>query len=125
MTATYAEQYARLIADEVLDLESGILDGYDLTEHDPADRPYEAAMLWLSELALDVEVTRSLNADAVTAVTITRTVGGPWCAVTFSHYSEHTVTAASGHDRATVKLYGRQVAIVADVILDYYAEVKA
>lgn len=124
-TLTDAERYARLIADEVLGLEDGILDGHDLTEHDPGDRPYEAAMLWVADLALDVEVTRSLASGDVTAVTITRTLGGPWCAVTFAHYAEHTVKAAWGRDRATVEIWGREIATVADVILDYYAEVTS
>ena len=122
---TDAEHYARVIADEVRDLEGGILDGHDLTDHDPADRPYEAAHLWLAELALDVEVTRSMTTGDVTAVTITRTLGGPWCAVTFDHYGEHTVRAAWGGDRAEVILPGREVATVADVILDTFAEVIA
>jgi hypothetical protein len=126
-TLTDAERYARLIRNEVLGLEHGFLDGYadELAEHDPADRPYEAAMRWLNDLALDVEVTRSLGTGDVTAVTITRTLGGPWCAVTFAHYAEHTVAAAWGRDRATVEVYGREVATVADVILDYFAEVSA
>ena len=124
---TDAGRIARLILDEVLGLEDGVLDGYEaeLAEHDPADRPYEATVRWLNDLALDVEVTRSLASGDVTAVTITRTLGGPWCAVTFAHYAEHTVAAAWGRDRATVEIWGREVATVADVVLDYYAEVTA
>ena len=76
-------------------------------------------------MARDVEVTRSMSSGEVTAVTITRTLGGPWCAVTFDVYGEHTVRASYGRDRAEVIVYGRQVATVADVILEHYAEVTA
>lgn len=124
-TMTDAEHYARVIADEVRDLEGGILDGHDLTDHDPADRPHAAATLWVAELALDVEVTRSTSTGDVTAVTITRTLGGPWCAVTFDTYGEHVVRASWGRDRAEVILAGREVATVADVILETFAEVVA
>lgn len=126
-TMTDAERYARTIADEVRGLEDGVLEGYEdeLAELDPFDRIYQAATYWLDELALDVEVTRSAASGDVTAVTITRTLGGPWCAVTFDHYGEHTVRAAWGGDRAEVILAGREVATVADYVLDTFAEVTA
>lgn len=126
-TMTDAERYARLIADEVRGLEDGELEGHEdeLAELDPFDRIYHAAACWINELALDVEVTRSTTTGDVTAVTITRTVGGPWCAVTFDRYYEHTVRASWGSDRAEVPLYGPEVAVVADVLLDYFTEVTA
>lgn len=126
-TLTDAELYARAIADEVRGLEDGVLEGYDdeLAELDPFDRIYQAATYWLDELALDVEVTRSAASGDMTAVTITRTVGGPWCAVTFDLYAEHTVRASWGRDRAEVVLYGPEVAVVADYLFDLYGEVSA
>ena len=126
-TMTDAERYALLIRDEVLDLEAGILDGYEdeLADHDPADRPYEAAVRWINDLALDVEVTRSTSTGDVTAVRITRTLGGPACWITFSEYDEHTVTAVWGRDRATVEVWGREVATVAAIVVDLFAEVNA
>lgn len=126
-THTDAERYARLIADEVRDLEDGVLEGYEdeLRDLDPFDRVYEAAIFWLNDLALDVEVARSTTTGTVTAVTITRTLGGPWCAVTFDNYGEHTVRASWGADRAEVVLFGPEVAVLADYILDTFAVVDA
>ena len=119
-TTTDAERYARLIADEVAALERGELDG-----HDPED-PYtdgDVVGTWLNDLALDVEVARSLTTRDVTAVEVTRTIGGPGCWITFRAWSDEVeVVAAWGGDRAT-----RYVAAptVADYLVDYAEAVTA
>ena len=123
-TTSDAYQYARTIADEVIGLESGELDGYTFDGEEP-DRAYEAVSTWLAELALDVEVTRNFTTGVVTAVEVTRTVGGPGCYVTFRDRSDAEVVAYWDPDRATVRIPGRMVALVTDVVLDAFAEVTA
>jgi hypothetical protein len=123
-TTTHAYQYAAAIAAEVQGLEDGELEGYELDGEGP-DRAYEAVTTWLSELALDVEVTRNVTTGDVTAVEVTRTVGGPGCYVTFRDRSNAEVVAYWGTDEATVCIPARCVAIVTDVVLDWYAEVFA
>ena len=116
---TDAEAYARLIADEIAALERGELDGYD-----PED-PYtdgDVIGTWLNWSALDVEVARSLTTGDVTAVEVTRTIGGPGCWITFRPWGDVEVVAAWGGDRAT-----RYVAApsVADYLVDYAEAVAA
>jgi hypothetical protein len=121
---TDALDYAETIAAEVIGLADGELDGYTFDGEDP-DRAYEATMAWLDELALDVEVTRSVTTGDVTAVTVCRTIGGPNAWVTFDAYGDAEVRTAWGRDEARVPIPGRMIAIPTDVILDYYAEVIA
>ena len=111
-TTTDAERYARLIADEVAALERGELDGYDPEDLDDGD----VVGTWLNYHALDVEVARSLQTGDVTAVEVTRTIGGPGCWITFRYAGDAEVVAAWGGDRAT-----RYVAAptVADYLVDY------
>ena len=117
-TLTDAERYARLIADEVAALERGELDGFE-----PEDIEYgDVVGTWLSVHALDVDVTRSLATGDVTAVEVTRTIGGPGCWITFRPWGDVEVVAAWGGDRAT-----RYVAAptVADYLIDYAEAVAA
>lgn len=118
-THTYAERYARGIADEVEALDRGELDGYD-----PQDPHTDGDVVgtWLNWLALDVEVTRSMTTGDVTAVTVTRTIGGPGCWVTFRPAEDVEVLAMWSGDRATT--YARAEG-VADYVLDYVAAVWA
>ena len=118
-TITDAERYARLIADEVAALERGELDGFD-----PDDTHHDGDVIgtWLNWCALDVEVARSLTTRDVTAVEVTRTIGGPGCWITFRAVGDAEVVAAWGGDRAT-----RYVAAptVADYLVDYAEAVTA
>jgi hypothetical protein len=124
-TTSDAYQYARTIADEVIGLESGELDGYDLSEHEGLDRTYDAVTTWLAELALDVEVTRSVASGELTAVEVTRTVGGPGCWITFRPASDAEVRVVWGSDDVRVHVPGRMVWAVTDMVTDWYAEVTA
>jgi hypothetical protein len=94
---TDADRYAALIADEVAALERGELDGYDPEDLDDGD----VVWTWLNDRALDVEVARSLTTGDVTAVEVTRTIGGPGCWVTFRTTGDVEVLAMWGGDRAT------------------------
>jgi hypothetical protein len=123
-TTSEAYRYASTIAHEVERLADGELDGYELDGEGP-DRAYEAVMTWMSDLALDVEVTRNVTTGDVTAVTIARTVGGPACYVTLRDRSDAEVVAYWGRDEATVRIPARIVGLVTDVVLDLYAEVCA
>lgn len=118
-TITDAERYARLIADEVAALERGELDGFD-----PEDTYHDGDVVgtWLNWCALDVEVARSLTTGDVTAVEVTRTIGGPGCWITFRPWGDVEVVAAWGGDRAT-----RCVAAegVADYVIDYAEAVSS
>jgi hypothetical protein len=118
-TRTDAHRYAETIADEVRGIAEGRLDDYD-----DVTGPYDALDRWLNELALDVEVTTRLGSGRITAVTVVRTVGGPYAAVTFTDRGDVEVVAAWG-DRATVRVDGPGVPMIADAVLDYYAEVTA
>lgn len=118
-TITDAERYARIIADEVAALERGELDGYD-----PED-PYtdgDVVGTWLNWCALDVEVARSLTTRDVTAVEVTRTIGGPGCYVTFRPWGDVEVLALWGGDRAT--RYVRAEAVT-DYLINYAEAVSA
>jgi hypothetical protein len=123
-TRTNAHRYAETIADEVIGLADGELDGHTFDGEEP-DRAYEAVSTWLAELALDVEVTRNVTTGDVTAVEVTRTVGGPGCYVTFRDRSDAEVVAYWGTDEATVRIPGRMIALVTDVVLDAFAEVTS
>jgi hypothetical protein len=118
-TITDAERYARLIADEVAALERGELDGYDPEDLDDGD----VVGTWLNDRALDVEVARSLTTGDVTAVEVTRTIGGPGCWITFRAWSDEVeVVAAWGGDRATQYV---AAPTVADYLVDYAEAVPA
>ena len=91
---TDADRYAEVIAAELVEVAAGRLDGYDLA--DPAD----AVPTWCAELALDIEVTRSMATGDVTAVEVTRTLGGPGCWCTFRDGQDAEVLAVWGRDRA-------------------------
>ena len=119
-----AYRYARTIADEVERLADGELDRHTF-DGEGLDPAYAAITTWVEELALDVEVTRNVGTGDVTAVTIARTVGGPGCYVTLRDRSDAEVTAYWGTDEATVRIPGRVVALVTDVVLDLFAEVNA
>jgi hypothetical protein len=116
-TMTDADRYAALIADEVAALERGELDGYD-----PDDLDGDPVGTWLNDRALDVEVARSLTTGDVTAVEVTRTIGGPGCWITFRYVGDVEVVAVWGGDRATryVRADG-----VREHILDYVEAVTA
>ena len=107
----------RLIADELAALERGELDGYD-----PDDLDGDPVGTWLNDLALDVEVARSLTTGDVTAVEVARTIGGPGCYVTFRVTGDVEVLAMWGGDRATryVRADG-----VRDYLIDYVEAVTA
>jgi hypothetical protein len=115
---THAHDYAATIADELVGLAHGELDGYE-----PEDR-YDALMTWLNDLALDVDVTRNVTTGDVTAVEVARTIGGPSCYVTF-RYGEVTVAAYWGTDRAEVRVPSVEAHDLADLMLDLMSEVSA
>lgn len=116
-TRTDAHRYAETIADELVGVAHGELDG-----REPEDR-VDALMTWLNDLAMDVEVTRRTDGE-VTAVEVARTIGGPSCYVTFRH-GEVTVLARWGSDRAEVRLAPVEAHDLADLVLDLAAEVWA
>ena len=112
---TYAHDYADTIAEEVLSLADGVLEGYE-----PEDR-VDALMTWLNDLTLDVEVTRNLATGDVTAVEFARTLGGPTCYVRFDQYYGVVVRASWGSDRALVTLpydAGRDLAELMLTLMD-------
>jgi hypothetical protein len=115
-----AMEYAKTIAAEVENLEDGVLDGYDFGEAYGLERAYEAASTWLSELALDVEVTRSHPSGELVAVEIARTLGGPGCWVKFYAFGDAEVRAVWGTDDETVRIPGRVVAAVTDAVLGHF-----
>jgi hypothetical protein len=116
-TTTDAHRYAETIADEVRALARGELDDREVEDRG------DALITWVNELALDVEVARNVTTGDVTAVEVTRTIGGPGAWVTFRH-GEVTVLAVWGHDRATVTLWDDETLRLADEMLDL-AEVIA
>ena len=91
-----AHSYAVTIAEELEELEAGRLDD----EHYGA--AWEAQEVWQESAVLDVEVTRSLAGEAVSGVTITRTVGGPGCWIEANGDGRVRVEAVWGSDRAYV-----------------------
>ena len=115
---THAHHYADTIADELVDLAHGKLDGYQ-----PDDR-HDALMTWINDLALDVDVTRNLSTGEVTAVEVARTIGGPSCYVTF-RYGDVTVRAVWGTDEAVARVPSVEAHDLADLMLDLMAEVFA
>ena len=114
---TDAGRYARLIADEIAALDRGELDGYD-----PQDLDGDPVGTWLNDRALDVEVARSLTTGDVTAVEVTRTIGGPGCWLTFRVTGDVEVTAVWGGDRAT---YYVRADGVRDYLIDYVEAVTS
>ena len=69
-----ARDYAHVIAEELAELERGQIDG------DAYPDAWSAVDAWADTCVLDLEYTVSLGASgAVSAVTITRTIGGPGC----------------------------------------------
>ena len=118
-TRTDAHRYAELIADELVGVAHGELEGYE-----PDDR-VDALMTWLNDLALDVEVARNLATGDVTAVEVARTIGGPTCYVRFCQYDGVVVRASWGRDRAEVTLPYVDGRDLADLMLDLMAEVSA
>jgi len=117
-TRTDAHRYAEGIADELVGVAAGRLDGYE-----PDDR-VDALMYWVNDLGLDVEVTRSIYTSDVTAVEVARTVGGPGCYVRFASDGV-TVRVAWWGDRAEVTLPYVEGGDLADLMLDLMAEVAA
>lgn len=123
MSTTYvmtdADRYARLIADEVEALDRGELDGYD-----PEDPHTDGDVVgtWLHWSALDINVTRSMTTGDITAVEVTRTIGGPGCYVTFRPAGDVEVLAMWGGDRAT--RYARAEGVT-DYVIDYVEAVTA
>jgi NADPH-dependent curcumin reductase CurA len=117
-TTSDAYQYARTIADEVVGVAHGDLDGYQPDDY------VDALMTWMTDLVLDVEVTRNVTTGDVTAVEVARTLGGPGAWVTFRD-GEVTVLAVWGRERATVSLWDAATLALVDVVLDAYAEVIA
>lgn len=118
-TRTDAHRYAELIADELVGVAHGELEGYE-----PEDR-VDALMTWINDLGLDVEVARNLATGDVTAVEVARTIGGPTCYVRFDYYGDVTVRASWGHDRAEVTLPRVDGHDLADLMLDLMAEVTS
>ena len=91
---TDADRYAEVIAAELVEVAAGRLEGYAL------DDPADAVPTWCAELALDIEVTRSMTTGDVTAVEVARTLGGPGCWCTFRDGQDAEVVAVWGRDRA-------------------------
>ena len=94
---TDADRYAEAIAAELVEVAAGRLDGYDIGPDDDAGY---AAATWFAELVLDVEVSRSMTTGDVTAVKVTRTIGGPGCWCTFRVGQDAEVLVTWGRDRA-------------------------
>lgn len=91
---TDAEQYAETIAEELVELESGRIDG---EQYDGAP---EAVAEYVGSLVLDVEVTRSGFTGDVVRVELARTVGGPSCWLVINGDDEVRVRTWWGSDRA-------------------------
>jgi hypothetical protein len=117
-TRTDAHHYAETIADELVGVAHGELDGYE-----PDDR-VDALMTWLNDLALDVDVTRNLATGDVTAVEVARTIGGPGCYVRFASDGV-TVRAYWGTDEARVTLPYVDGHDLAELMLDLMAEASS
>ena len=117
-TRTDAHHYAEVIADELVGVAHGELEGYE-----PDDR-VDALMTWLNDLGLDVEVARNLATGDVTAVEVARTIGGPGCYVRFASDGV-TVRTYWGTDEARSTLPYVEGHDLADLMLDLMAEVSA
>lgn len=86
-----ARDYAHGIAEELEELEAGQMDGEDY------GAPWEAVYAWAETCVLDLEYTLSVSArGAISAVTITRTIGGPGCWIHANGDGTVTVRAAWG-----------------------------
>lgn len=85
-----ARDYANVIAAELEDLEAGRLDG------DTYADAWEAVYTWWETCVLDLEYTLSAASGGTSAVTITRTIGGPGCWVACNGDGTVTVRAAWG-----------------------------
>ena len=109
---TDADRYAEAIAAELVEVAAGRLDGYDLAD------PFDAVHTWHVELILDVEVTRSMTTGNVTAVEVTRTIGGPGCWCTFRDGQDAEVLVTWGRDRAYRSVPADLVAPLTTYLLD-------
>ena len=118
-TRTDAHRYAETIADELVGVAAGRLEGYE-----PDDR-VDALMTWMNDLGLDVEVTRNLTTGDLAAVDVLRTSGGPTCRVRFDAYDGVVVRVSWWGDRAEVTLPYVEGGDLADLMVDLMAEVAA